>query len=409
MFARYRSLFRTPGSAAFCLAALVMRAPLAMFPLGIVLFISARTGEYGWAGVLTGVYTLSNGVFSPLVGRWVDRYGQSAVIPPALAIHLLGGIATLVIAYLNAPIWALGFPVAVFGAAYLNVGSLVRARWSYVLSGRSELSTAFSLEAVLDEMLFVVGPILVTTLALVDASLGMILALLFVTCGSILLRARTDSEPRKHDASQPRIASPIRLPVVRALAIAMTFVGGVFGSAEVGMVAFADEAGLRAYSGLVLACFGLGSMVSGLVYGSRLWRRSLAGRFAVQGLIFGALQPLFLLAPSVPIIAVVAVVVGLGIAPTLITGFGLTERVVPAAALTEGLSWVGTGLSVGYASGSAAVGLVVDQAGARMGFVVPLCSGIGVALTTLWTWRLARRIEVDPDPESDDAVAPVAA
>lgn len=407
MFASYRSVFRAPGSAAFCLAALVMRAPLAMFPLGIVLFVSARTGEYGWAGALTGVYTLANGVFSPLVGRWVDRYGQSAVIPRALAIHLLGGIATLVIAYLDAPIWSLSFPVAVFGAAYLNVGSLVRARWSYVLSGSSELSTAFSLEAVLDEMLFVIGPILVTTLALLDASLGVILALVLVTSGSILLRARTDSEPPKHDVGQPRIASPIRLPVVKALTIAMTFVGGVFGSAEVAMVAFADQAGARAYSGVLLACFGLGSMASGLVYGSRLWRRSLAGRFAVQGLIFGALQPLFLLAPSVPVVALAAVVVGLGIAPTLITGFGLCERVVPAAALTEGLSWVGTGLSVGYASGSAAVGLVVDHAGARAGFVVPLCSGIGVALAALWTWRLASRIEAAA--QSAAAAAPVAA
>ncbi len=405
MFASYRALFRTPGAAAFCLAALVMRAPLAMFPLGIVLFVSEKTGEYGWAGVLTGVYTLSNGVFSPLVGRWVDRHGQSRIIPPALLLHLAGGIATLTVAYLGAPIWTLAAPVALFGAAYLNVGSLVRARWSFVLNGRDELGTAFSLEAVLDELLFVVGPILMTTLALVDASLGLILAFGLVLAGSIALRARRDSEPPPHPEGHRRGPSPIRAPVVQALTIAMTFVGGVFGSAEVAMVAFADEHGAKAYSGVLLACFGLGSMICGLIYGSRAWRASLAGRFAVQGLIFGALQPLFLLAPSVPAVAVVAAVVGLGIAPTLITGFGLTERVVPAGALTEGLSWVGTGLSVGYAAGSAAVGLVVDHAGARAGFLVPLVSGIGVAATAAWTWRLARRVAAG----ADGAPEPVAA
>lgn len=389
MFASYRSVFRAPGAAAFCLSGLVMRAPLAMFPLGIVLFVSARTGEYGWAGVLTGVYTLANGIFSPLVGRWVDRHGQSVVIPPALAVHLAGGAATLAIAYLDTPIWTLCLPVAVFGAAYLNVGSLVRARWSYVLAGRPELTTAFSLESVLDEVLFVVGPIVVTTLALLDASMGMILAFVLVTSGSILLLGRKDSEPPRHRAGQPRLASPIRLPLVQSLTLAMAFVGGVFGSAEVAMVAFADEQGARSYSGLLLACFGIGSMTCGLVYGSRQWRRSLAGRFAIQATCFAALQPLFLLAPAIPALAVVALVVGLGIAPTLITGFGLTERAVPAASLTEGLSWVGTGLSVGYAAGSAAVGLVVDNAGARTGFAVPLCSGVGAAIMAIWTWRLA--------------------
>jgi MFS family permease len=405
MFASYKSVFSVPGAAAFSMAGLVMRAPLAMFPLGIVLFVSARTGEYGWAGVLTGVYTLSNGIFSPLVGRLVDRLGQSAVIPPALVIHLVGGASTLVIAYLDAPIWTLAFPVAVFGAAYLNVGSLVRARWSYLLKGRPELSTAFSLEAVLDEMLFVLGPILVTTLALLDASIGMILAFVLVTAGSMLLRARKDSEPPRHEPGHARPPSPIRLRVVQALAIAMAFVGGVFGSAEVGMVAFADENGARAYSGLLLACFGLGSMGCGLVYGSRRWRKSLAARFAVQGAVFGALQPLFMLAPNVPAVAFLALIVGLGIAPTLITGFGLTERVVPSRSLTEGLSWVGTGLSVGYASGSAIVGLVVDHAGARAGFLVPVCSGIGVAVTTLWTWRLALRASPPDDGAGNDHAA----
>jgi MFS family permease len=69
-------------------------------------------------------------------------------------------------------------------------------------------------------------------------------------------------------------------------------------------------------------------------------------------------------------------VVGLGIAPTLITSFGLVEQIVPGGALTEGMAWLTTGLSIGYGAAAALVGRLADAHGARFAFSVTIGSGL---------------------------------
>src|SRR4051794_4846065 len=160
MFARYQSVFRAPGTAAFCVASFVARMPLAMYALGIVLIISAREGKYGFAGVLSACYVFGNAVGQPMLSILVDRYGQRRLLFPAGAMHLASGIGFAVMLKTGAPDWSLVLPAVIFGFAYLPFGSLVRARWSNLLDGRPELSTALSLESVLDEVIFVLGPLI---------------------------------------------------------------------------------------------------------------------------------------------------------------------------------------------------------------------------------------------------------
>jgi hypothetical protein len=406
--ATYRSVFQAPGSLAFCLAALVMRAPLAMYPLGIVLFISAQSGRYGLAGALAGAYTIASGLLGPLLSRAVDRRGQSALLLPAALIHVVGVAGLLVLGLSEAPGWTLFFPTALLGASYLNVISLVRARWTHVLGGGRELITAYSLESVLDELVFVLCPVIVTVLAVLHPSLGLGLAAVFVLVGSLWLRSRKDSEPPAHP-KEAGIAhrSPMALPAMRWLTASMTFIGGIFGSAEVAMVAFAGDHGHRAAAGLLLAMFGLGSMLSALVYGSRHWKLSLRTRFAIQTAIFGVLPPLLLIAGSIPALAVIALVVGLGTGPTLIAGFGLVERIVAGSSLTEGLTWAGTGMSFGYATGSAVVGTVADHYSPHAAFWVSVISGVCLVIAGQMTLRTARAAEVGDVHASESQPAPV--
>jgi hypothetical protein len=408
VFASYRAVFRAPGSLAFCVAALVMRLPLAMFPIGIVLLISARSGQYGQAGALAGVYTVATGAAGPLTGRLTDRIGQTRMLLPALLANAIGGTALLVLAHAGAPIWALVLPAALIGASYLNVTSLVRARWTFVLGDRGAdgtegdarsaelLGSAYSLESVLDELLFVLGPVLVTSLALISPEVAIALAVALVCAGSLMLRTRRDSDPPARPTGE-RHPSPIRTLPLQAITVAMICIGGVFGSAEVSMVAFADEHGRRGLSGLLLMCFALGSAVSGLFYGARSWSLPLPARFAIQGLVFGLMQPLFLAARSLPELGLIATVVGLATAPMLITGFSFVGRVVPGPSLTEGLSWAGTGLSFGYASGAAFVGVVIDHAGAHGGFALSAGFGLGATAISALAWRLACKTgPIDP-------------
>jgi MFS family permease len=399
MFGAYRSVFRTPGTAAFCAAGFVMRMPIAIYPIGLVLLIATRTGKYGFAGLLSGVYVVANGLGNPILARLVDRYGQSRILLPASAVHVAGIAVVCLLAKLNSPQWTLLVPTAVAGFGLLAVASLVRARWSFVLAGRPELTTAYSLESTLDEVIFTVGPLIATLIATqVNAILGLLLGAALVAIGALWLQPQRTTEPPPHPAGSPRHRSAVRYPGMPVMTLAAVFMGAVFASAEVAVIAYCGQHHRTGASGLVIACLALGSGVSGFFYGARTWRASLRRRFVFQALIFAGLPVLFLAAVNVPTLAVCAFVVGLGIAPTLITAFGLIAEIVPAGTLTEGMAWLITGLSVGYGAASAAVGRIADTHGARFGFSVTIASGALVGVLALVLYRRTGQPVVAPQP-----------
>jgi MFS family permease len=377
VFATYRAAFRAPGSAAFCAAGFLMRMPIAIYPIGLVLIVSARSGHYGFAGVLSGVYVLANGLGNPALARLSDRWGQRRLLVPASVVHAVATLLLAVCFTLHWPDWTLLAPTAVSGFAYLSVGSLVRARWSFVLAGQPELSTAYSLESTLDELIFVLGPLVATLVATQIAPvLVLYVAIVLVLVGAAWLSAQGASEPPPHAVGAQRLRSALREPGMPLLSVVAVAMGAVFASAEVTMVAFCGQHGHRGLSGAVLACFALGSATAGFTYGSRQWRADLLDRFRLHALIFGALPVLFLLASNIGVLAACAFVAGLGIAPVLITLYGLIERLVPAESLTEGLAWLITGLSVGYGAGAALVGGIADAHGARSAFGVTIGAGL---------------------------------
>jgi MFS family permease len=159
--------------------------------------------------------------------------------------------------------------------------------------------------------------------------------------------------------------------------------GAVFASAEVSMVAYCGQHGQRSFSGVVLAAIAAGSASAGLVYGAFQWRSDVLSRFRVQAAVFAVLPVVLLAAVNVPVLAVCGFVLGIGIAPTLITAFGLVQQIVPARSLTEGLSWVSTGLNVGYGAGAALVGGIADKHGARNAFLVVIAASLTVGILGL--------------------------
>lgn len=404
MFRTYRAVFRAPGSAAFAAAGFVMRMPIAMFPIGLVLIISARTGRYGFAGVLSATYVLGAAVGNPLLARWADRFGQRRMILPWTAVTL-GAVAVLVVLLKNdAPDGVLLLPGFVIGFSYMSVGSLIRARWSLVLAGKAELTTAYALESVLDEVIFVAGPLIATLVATHSDPLNVLyVAGVLIVLGAIWLSAQRATEPPTHASGGPAHASALRAPGMPLTVVATVAMGALFASAEVTMVAYCGQHGHRGLSGLMLAMFAGGSAVSGLVYGARTWRSGVLQRYRLQSTIFAVLPVLFLAAVNIGVLAVCAFVVGLGIAPTLITTFGLVEQLVPSESLTEGLAWVITGLSIGYGAGSALVGGIADAHGARVAFSVTIGSGLvmGAVATVLY-----RRLATVPTPTAAQPAVP---
>jgi MFS family permease len=178
----------------------------------------------------------------------------------------------------------------------------------------------------------------------------------------------------------------------------------VFASAEVSMVAFCGQHGQRGLSGVALAAIAVGSGVSGLLYGAVEWRDTVLHRFRLQAGLFALLPFVLFASIDVPVLVVAAFVLGVGIAPALITTFSLIQQIVPTRQLTEGLSWVGTGLSVGYGAGAALVGGIADAHGARTAFFVVVGSSV---LTGLLALGVRVRPGVDAAaPDGRTAVAP---
>ncbi len=410
MFSIYRAVFRAPGSAAFSAAGFVMRMPIAMLPIGLVLIISARTGHYGFAGVLSATYVLGAVPGNPLLARLVDRHGQHRVLVPATAVTLAAIAVLSVLLEVGAPDWTLMPPTFVAGFAYLSVGSLVRARWSLVLGGRPELGTAYSLESVLDEVIFVVGPLVATLIAThADPVIVLYVCAGLIGVGAAWLATRRATEPPPHPAGTPKHPSALRQRGMVLLALSAVAMGALFASAEVSFVAFSGQHGHRSLSGLVLALLAAGSGVAGLFYGARTWHTDVVTRFRLQAIVFGLLPFVLLGATGVPALAVCAFVVGMGIAPTLITAFGLVERLVPTASLTEGLAWLLTGLNLGYGGGAALVGGIADAHGARTAFLVTIGAGLLTGATAVALHRRLRAPGADrrtPVGRSEHAALP---
>jgi MFS family permease len=375
----YRRVLSVPGGAAFSAAGFVARLPISMQTLGIVLLVAPTTGSYALAGAVSATFALSQALLSPPLGRLVDRLGQARVLVPALAAHTLGALALVGLALADAPIWTLFPAAALYGASHPQPGSLVRARWSHALAGSPLLPTAFSLESVIDEVIFVVGPVLVTVLATeVAPAAGLLVAYALSAVGGLALAAQRRTEPPRQapGAGQARPRSVLRLAGVRVLVAVAFALGAIFGSIEVATVAFTDERGQPSAAGLVLALLAGGSLIAGVWYGTVDWRSEPQRRFVLGIVLLAAAVAPLPLAPNVPVLAVLAFVGGFAISPALIAGFALLDRLVPPASRTEGLAWFSTGIGIGLALASSIAGQVVDAASGRAALGVTVASGL---------------------------------
>ena len=383
--ANYRRILATPGALLFSATGLVGRLPISMAGLGVVLLVQAVTGSYAVAGAVSATYMVANAVCAIVQGRFVDSWGQARVLT-VLAVAF-GAAMSLIVLSVEAD-WPNGVTyvaAALAGAAVPNVGSCVRARWTHVLAGRTGLPTAFALESVVDEMVFMIGPIVVTVLAtLVDPVLGVAAAAAAGTVGSLALAAQRATEPpaHPHDRSQgvrPRMPWRTVLPV----AVVCAALGVLFGAAEVTTVAFADEHGHKAYAGALLALWALGSLLAGLVTGAITWRRSTSFRVRMGAVAMACAMAPLALVGTIPLMGFFLFLGGFAIAPTMVATITLVQESVPPSRLNEGMAILQTGIVAGVAPGAALSGVVVDAHGASAAYLVSLAAGVVAALAAL--------------------------
>ncbi len=412
--APYRRIF-TPATAMFSLTGLVARLPISMEGLGIVLLAEHETGSYAFAGAVSATALVASAVFAVPQGRLLDRHGQARVLPLLITLWGVGLAATMLSLTAAWPVWTTYTLAVVAGAALPSVGACSRARWAHCLKDDpSRLHTAFSFEAVADEAVFLLGPIIVTMLATaVHPVAGLSAALTFGLVGTYVFAGLRSTEPPVH----PRPAAGTQRPpmpwlAIGALAVLTFALGVLFGAAEVSTVAFSEEEGQQGAAGFLLALWALGSLVAGLISGAISWRQGPLVRLRWGALGMAAAMAPLALVPSIPLMGLVLLVGGFAISPTLIAAMSLAEQVLPPARLTEGMMLLQTGIALGLAPGAARAGVVIEASGASAAYLVSFGGGVLALVAALATRMPApsptksRQIatpEAEPDPDRSRA------
>ncbi|MEU7180804.1 MULTISPECIES: MFS transporter [Streptomyces] len=397
----YGQLLRTPGAWTFLLPGFLARQPFAMLTIGIVLLVKSTTDSFGTAGVVSAATGVSMALFAPQGGKLADRFGQRAVLLPGVLLHVAGVTALITLALSHAPLWALLAVAVPTGASTPQVGPMVRARWAARLGGTPLMPTAAAFESVTDEFTFVVGPVLATALCTgVHPAAGLIAEAALTLAGGLLFAAQRRSQPPAHrtgSGDRPRV-SALSVPGVRVLIVAFLGIGLVFGGMQVSLTAFTQDIGRPGINGVLYGIFAAGNMLAGIACGAIAWKVGPRRRLLVAyGLLTLATAPLWLIT-AVPLLGAVGLVVGLCIAPALITGYTLVETLVPASARTEAFTWLTGAVALGQAAAATAAGQLADRLGASSGFLVPL-AGTALALVLL----LALRAHLLPRPAAPEA------
>jgi MFS family permease len=339
---------------------------------------------------------VANAVVAIPLGRLVDTQGQGRVL--SLSALVFGAAMVLLVVTVQAdlPMVTTYAAAVLAGASLPPIDACVRTRWAHVLDRSDEVETAYAFEAVVDETVFMTGPIVVTLLGtLVDPVAGIAATVVAGVGGSLAFAAQRATEPPAHprDASTaPRVPLPWR--TLAPLTVVCVALGLMFGAAELITVAFASDHGARSASGVLLALWALGSLLAGAATGAIRFRRGLGQRvlWGSAGLVV-AMAPLALV-DDVALMGALMLVGGLAIAPTLIATTAMIEQVTPPARLTEGMALLQTGLVAGVAPGAALAGVVVDHAGSSPAYLVPLGAAV-LAVTAAWVLPRAATADMD--------------
>lgn len=378
---------------------------MGMTALSVFLMVQIEYGSYATAGKVVGVIALAWTLLGPVMGKAVDRHGQFAVLRWGIAVSTVGRVGLVAAAVTHQPTWALMCFAPLFPATG-SIATYTRARWSHAVRSDDDLNTAFSLEASLDEILFIVGPAVATLLATQVASWAGVAvstaALVVGGYGFILHRA---SEPPATDSRfgrasgrrslrlrVPRFGAHLLIttPAVLLTAVIFAAQGALFASTDAATVAMADEAGHKGLSGPVLAVFALGSLIGGLIYGARVWRIALASRLTWGVGLTGLGVSTFIFAPNLVVLAVAMFITGAVVAPTMAVGDGMVQALVPRMRLTEGMAWTRTGIDLGIAVGAALSGYLIERHGSGAGFAVTAAAGLVSAAIALGSWPYLR-------------------
>ncbi len=399
----YQEIFSYPGSLAFSLAGLITRMPMSMTGLAIILLIYAKTGSYGTAGAVVAAYSIAQSFVGPRWARMADRIGQSNTIRRALPFHIAGLLLIVILVSVNTPSGFWYFSALLAATFSVQTGSLIRRRWHYIMIGKATdekslargkglLNSAWSLEALVDEVVFVVGPIVATVLCTqVAPTAGLLAGISFVTIGSLFLLAQGESAPpTMAELGEKHSGGVWKIPACLNVTSVNFFLGAYFGAVELAVVAICTEAGAKPLSGVLLAVWAFGSGVAAIANGIFAARFHPAPRFLISLVSLTLLSIGPLLTHSLFTLGIALFFSGFAISPVLIAGISVVEKLVPETQMTEAIAIVTMGFPIGSSAGVFISGQFLDRHTAHLGLWLPLgflATAVLISLLRFASWR----------------------
>lgn len=371
MVTKYRSVLSVPGSPALILSALVGRLPLGMSSLALLLLVRATHHSYAVAGLAVGAYALASAAAAPVQGRLVDRFGRMRVLAPCAVAQAIVLVTFVLASSADASGLALVPLAALAGALVPPVSPTARALLREVFHDPSVRDTAYALDSVAQELVWITGPLLVAlVVGFSSPEVAVLLAAAVCVLGTVLfVRSPLARGSGTRAAHEPRVTA-LSNPELRVLLAPMALIGAGLGATEVGLPSLALHAGSRPASGLLLAAWSVGSMVGGLWYGARVWNSSLSSRYRLLLAAAVVCTAPLILARSVPEGIVGSLLSGLTIAPVFSCQYALVGRAATPGNENETFTWFSAALVGGLAAGSAIGGASIGAGGVGAPFVI---------------------------------------
>jgi len=361
--ARYAALLEPRDLKQTIAASMIGRLPIGITGLAILLLVQGATDSFSKGGAAAACYVIGLAAVAPALGRLIDRNGPRLLLL-ACSIAFPAALLSLVAAveWGSRSLLVLIF-AAMAGATFPPITVCMRAYFKQRLNDDALLATAYSLESVLIELIFIVGPMLV---ALFVAAASAAAAVLFAAasgCIGTLLFLR--SPPLRSWQIEPRAAGSVLGPLGRpgfvVLIVIILCYSTAFGLLEIGMTAYATEKGNAALAGILLGLMSAGSALGGIAYGSRSWHLPLLRQFSLMLAVMGA-GLMVLALPWAPWpFAFLSVFAGVVMAPALIIQSILVAKTARPDEVTEAFTWSASALLCGVGIGVAAGGGLLEH------------------------------------------------